>query len=116
MHLDFLPICEGFTLLHIMYLILPLSLQFVYVSVRGRRPRNEFSIVIWDMIFQQDEYTITVLDAGDTTGQPIINLVDQIRDTTTAMYVTTAKTGQCPIQHLRANESSQAHYFRVYST
>jgi hypothetical protein len=60
--------------------------RFVYVSVRGRRPQNEFSVVIWDMIFQQDEYTVTVLDDGDTTGQPIINLVDQIRDPTTATF------------------------------
>jgi hypothetical protein len=53
----------------------------VYVSVRGRNRRNEFSIIIWDMIFQQDEYTVTVLlNNGDTTGQ-LINLVDQIRET-----------------------------------
>ena len=55
-----------------------LPLQFVYVSVLGRKPRNEFSIVIWDMIFQQDEYTITILDGGDTTGQEIINLANEI--------------------------------------
>ena len=59
----------------------------MYVSVRGRHQQNEFSIVIWDRIFQQDEYTIPILNNDNTMGQMIINLVNEIRDETDAMYV-----------------------------
>ena len=34
--------------------------QFVYVSVRGHASRNHFSVIIWDMIFEEDLYAVPV--------------------------------------------------------
>ena len=49
----------------------------MYVSVLGKHSKNEFTIVIWDNIFNQDEYNIPIPE-GDTAGQEIINLMDEI--------------------------------------
>ena len=32
----------------------------MYVSVRGHAPHNHFSVIIWDMIFGEDLYNISV--------------------------------------------------------
>ena len=53
----------------------------MYVSVLGKHKRNGFSIIIWDMIFEQDEYTIQIRYSNDTTGGVIIELEDEIQTT-----------------------------------
>ncbi len=36
--------------------------QFIYVAVRGRSLHSRFSVIIWDMVFQQDEYEVRVTE------------------------------------------------------
>lgn len=54
-------------------------LQFVYVSVRGLELRNTFSVIIWDMIFNEDQYTLNVTEGVRDVA--IFNLVDQLKIT-----------------------------------
>ena len=53
--------------------------QFVYVSVRGLALRNTFTIIIWDMIFNEDQYTVDVPEGVRDTQ--IFNLVDELKIT-----------------------------------
>ena len=54
-------------------------LQFVYVSVRGLELRNTFSVIIWDMIFNEDQYILNVTEGVRDVA--IFNLVDQLKIT-----------------------------------
>lgn len=53
--------------------------QFIYWSVKGIDSRNLFSVIIWDMIFTEDEYTITI--ATGMAGAVVFNLNDALRTT-----------------------------------
>ena len=53
--------------------------QFVYVSVRGRAPRNHFSVIVWDMIFEEDLYTVPVPEG--VSGLEVFDLNNALRMT-----------------------------------
>ena len=53
--------------------------QFVYWSVRGLHIHNQFSVIIWDMIFQEDSFTVYVLEG--VSGLTVFNLNDALRMT-----------------------------------
>ncbi len=56
-----------------------LSLQFIYWSVKGVDPRNVFSVIIWDMIFPEDSYTVAI--AAGVGGATVFNLNNALRVT-----------------------------------
>ena len=60
-------------------LLFPCLVQFVYVSVRGLASRNTFTIIIWDMIFNEDQYTVEVMEGVRDTQ--IFNLVGELKIT-----------------------------------
>ena len=51
----------------------------MYVSVRGLELRNTFSVIIWDMIFNEDQYILNVTEGVRDVA--IFNLVDQLKIT-----------------------------------
>ena len=53
--------------------------QFVYVSVRGHASRNHFSVIIWDMIFEEDLYTVPVSEG--VSDLDVFDLNDALRMT-----------------------------------
>ena len=52
--------------------------QLVYVSVRGVQRHNTFTIVIWDLIFEQDEYALELVE-GRGNGTVFLRLQEQLR-------------------------------------
>ncbi len=56
------------------------ALQFVYVSVRGIELQNVFSIIIWDMIFEDDLLIVHVPDDASPIYQ-ILDLNDHLKMT-----------------------------------
>ncbi len=44
------------------------------MSVRGRSAHSRFSVVIWDMVFQQDEFEVRVPEG--IVNPDLINLSD----------------------------------------
>lgn len=59
---------------------LPVTVQLVYVSVRGVQAENVFSIIIWDMIFEEDTLTVHVRDDA-TPSTEILDLTDHLKMT-----------------------------------
>lgn len=52
--------------------------QLVYVSVRGVQRHNTFTIVIWDLVFEQEEYALQVVE-GRGNGTVLLRLQEQLR-------------------------------------
>ena len=53
--------------------------QFVYVSVRGVQLHNTFSVIIWDMIFHEEMYTVYVPEG--VGNYDVFDLDDALRET-----------------------------------
>ncbi len=52
--------------------------QNIYVAIRGVAVHNRFSVIIWDMIFTEDEYNISIF-AGVPEMQNIFNLTSVLQ-------------------------------------
>ena len=50
----------------------------MYVSVRGVRQVNRFTVVIWDMIFPEERYDVSVVEGADD-GTILLRLADLLR-------------------------------------
>lgn len=66
-------------------ILLCIHFQFVYWSVRGLHIHNQFSVIIWDMIFQEDSYTVYVLEG--VSGLAVFNLNDALKMTNVTYVV-----------------------------
>nr|ABX90059.1 hedgling [Amphimedon queenslandica] len=58
--------------------------KFIYISIRGIRVKNMFTVIIWDMLFNQEVYSINVPEG--IPNQHIFNLTSEISVTTESYY------------------------------
>ena len=54
-------------------------MQFIYWSVKGVDPHNLFSVIIWDSIFQEDSFSVSVMEG--VSGAVVFNLDDALKMT-----------------------------------
>ena len=59
-----------------LFSLLCYDMQIIYVSVRGREHVNVFSVIIWDRIFNEEEYTVYVPEGIE--GYTVIDLLAEI--------------------------------------
>ena len=48
-------------------------MQSVYISIRGITVINRFRMVVWNMLFSEDEYCVEI-QSGDPANTQVINL------------------------------------------
>lgn len=63
----------------------PIALQTVYVTVEGQFDVNEFSMLVWEMLFNPDVIEVTV-EGNSPLNNPLVNVGDFIISTERFVY------------------------------